>query len=71
MNESHPPPTNDQRAEQAFQAYCKAAERAQATKAIEDGISAGRVWAAFLSCFTSAEVVDLRRYRDAAERRAT
>jgi hypothetical protein len=38
-------------ADVAWRAYCAAAERAQRTRRIEDGIAPGRAWAAFLALF--------------------
>jgi hypothetical protein len=34
-----------------FDAYCEASRAAQASLKIEDGISAGHAWAAFLAAF--------------------
>lgn len=44
------------RAEDAFQAYCEAARRAQSTFRIDDGFRAGQAWAAFLSLFAEVQV---------------
>jgi hypothetical protein len=37
--------------EELFHRYCVAAERAQSSQKIEDGIAAGKAWAAFLHVF--------------------
>lgn len=41
------------RAERLWQAYVEAAKQAQASLRFEDGIAAGRAWAAFMEAFES------------------
>lgn len=38
-----------------WQAYCEAARKAQSSRDIQDGIAAGRAWAAWLASFRVAQ----------------
>ncbi len=42
-------------------AYCAARDRAAASSRIDDGIAAGRAWAAFIDSFLSKPARDARR----------
>lgn len=53
---SEPVSIQNVRAARLFEAYVAAATRAQVTHDMDDGLAAGRAWAAFLDVFVAPEL---------------